>query len=297
MNEPLLVYQNQTKIDFANTVFVVFAIGQSNEIGLGVTARLLLCPETKYGPEQSEPSGVYCFYKPDETATDNGTFEALVEGSATERPPGGTTGLSGPLGMMARRLKRASPNNVYIIRYAKSGTPLAPDTSHPSWHPSLSGELFSIAVNNYYIPAIAKVIAANPGKTISVFVDWHQGETDALNGGTSVSNYATYEAALFTAVRAAHSTLNSAPILTTKLYFNISANEATINGHKQANADANPSYIKIIDISDMPRNQDLTAAQKFGITNPATDDQHTSHLGHQAKADRAFELLRTLFNF
>jgi hypothetical protein len=245
--------------------------------------------------EASSPTDVNVYYKPDYTTADNGAFQQLVEGSAnTREPDNATTGTSGAYGMVGNRIAALSPNPVYVIAAGDGGTALKQGLTTPDWYQLSSGGCYDVAVNRYFKVAYPKIVAANPGKTIRVAICWHQGESDA-GDNTATSQYATNFAALITALRASHPSLQSAPLIITKLYFNISANEATINSAFQAYADSNPSTTFIVDISAYPRKQDLTTAQKGGIATAGSDDQHTSYLGMQAKAVQIFNHIKNYY--
>jgi hypothetical protein len=277
-------------IDLNNTLFLILDIGQSNSIGRATSQRIIQLTEEKEAPDE-----VFVYYKPDYTAADTGEFQVLQEGSLNTREPDqAAISFSGAYGMLAARIKRVSPNIVYIVAMGDGGTALEQNLTSPDWDPDSSGECFQRATSYYYSVAYTKVQTDNPGKTIIPIICWHQGESDALDN-TATANYAVNFAAFVTALRASHASLANAMLIITKLYYLLSANETTINNVFQAYADANSNLVKIVDISDMPRKIDLTVGEKGGIAGANGDDEHTSYLGQRAKADRAYTYIKARY--
>jgi hypothetical protein len=286
-----IVASSGQEFDAANTVFLVFDIGQSNSIGRATSQRII-----QLTADKEAPNGIKIFYKPDYTSTDNGVFQVLQEGSLNTREPDqAAISFSGAYGMLAARLKRLTPDNyVYVVAAGDGGTAIKQNLTSPDWAPASSGECFQRATEYYYSQAYADVQSENPGKTIIPIICWHQGESDAADN-TATTEYATNFAAFVTALRASHSSLADAMLIITKLYYQISANETTINNVFQTYADANSSLVKIVDISDQPRKQDLTVAEQGGIAGANGDDEHTSYLGQAAKADRSYTHVKTRY--
>lgn len=273
------------------TIFLFYFEGQSNAAGRETTDRLLAIGE------DSEPTNVFVYYKPDYTATDNGSFVQLEEGSVNTREPGETPlGLSGWYGMLGNRLAALSPNPVYVIMAGDGGTALKPGLTNPDWDPAASGECYDIFTNRYFIVAYNKLVAANPGKTIEVVRVWSQGESDALDAD-GISGYSTRFAAKEAATRNAHAALKYAPLIIPKLYFTINAGEGVINSVFQSYENNNPNYVKTIDISAYPRIIDLTTEQKLGFASVGGDSPHTSYLGQLELVAQSLAFIKIFYPF
>jgi hypothetical protein len=277
-------------VDLNNSVFLIFDIGQSNSIGRAESDRLRLL--TQY---TVVPNSVKVFYKPSYTITNDGTFVPLENGSIYTKEPDQSASFRffGAYSILADKLSSISPNTVYVCPVGDGGTSLAPNIGGTrDWDPASSNECFDTAFEYYYPFAYSKIEAEQPGKTIIPIMLWHQGENDAADA-TATANYGTNFAAFMIAARASHVSLANAYLIITKLYYNIDANEATINSALQSYADSNSTVVSILDISSQPRKQDLTVGQKGGVTPTASDDQHTSYLGQIYKGEQFYSLVKT----
>lgn len=279
-------------IDLDNSIFVVFAAGQSNCVGRATSQRMIQLTEN-----METPSGVRYFFKNNYTSTDNGSFVAPFEGSDhTKEPDQASVGYFGSYIQLAARLKRVSPNPVYVVMMGDGGTALKQNLTSPDWYEGSSGECFQIATQYFYSAAYPKIEAEQPGKTIIPIIDWHQGETDA-GDADGIIGYATrFSGAgrFVDSLRASHSSLEDAFMIITKLYFQLTAGEDTINEFFETYA-ASQDNVGIVDISDINRKVDLTTDEKGGISTSGSDDGHTSYLGQIAKADRAYALIKARF--
>lgn len=285
-------YAFGSNIDLANSVFVIFEGGQSNSTGRATSQRTIQLTEYK-----ECPSGVKIYFKPDYTTTDNGTFQILLEGSAHTREPDQSGAYNGAYGILASLLRKVSPNTVYIVMAGDGGVALKENLTSPDWYEGSSGEAFEIFTQRYYNVAYPKIQAEQPGKTIYPIICWHQGETDAADpDGTSGYAVRFGDPNRFVdSLRASHSSLSGALMVITKLYYLVTAGETTINAAFQAYADAHSSIVKIIDISDIHRRIDLTADEIGGVAGVGTDDEHTSYLGHRAKALRTYDHIKAKY--
>jgi len=128
--------------------------------------------------------------------------------------------------------------------------------------------LFDYASNGFWIPALNNLQAAYPSKTIKVVIEWQEGETSALDA-TATANHLTAFSNVITAVRASHSLLATCPLIIEKLYYNVNANEATINSQYDTYVGSNPNsyvidaYSAVIAEGNAPRKQDLPAGIKY----------------------------------
>lgn len=287
-----LIQQNP-QIDLENTVFVIKAPGQSNAIGRATASRVYQL--TKY---REIPDDVKIYYKPDYTSADNGAFFTVQQGTTlTREPDQAAIAFTGDYVMLAENLKRVSPNTVYIIPEGDGGTALKQNLTTPDWYEGSTGECFQIFTEYYYSVAYSKIVAENPGKTIITVILWHQGESDAADA-TATSQYSTnFSGAgrFIESLRASHSSLSNALLIITKLYYNVDANEATINAFFQSYADANSGLVKIVDISDQRRKQDLSTWEKGGIATAGADDQHTAYTGQITKAEREYAHIKSRY--
>lgn len=279
-------------LDLENIVFLVWDGGQSNAVGRAETNRQIQL--TKY-PEI--PSLTKIYYKPDYSSSDNGAFQVLHNGSINTKEPdqSGSLEMFGAYSILGQLLSGLVNRTTYIVMAGDGGTALKQNLTSPDWAPASTNECFQIFTEYYYSVAYDKVAAENPGKTIVPIIVWHQGETDAMDN-TATSQYAANFSSFVTALRASHSSLGNALMLITKLYYNLTANEDTINDVFQAYADANSDIVKIIDISDQPRKVDLTTEQKGGLSPTASDDNHTSYLGQIAKGERIYAQIKEFYN-
>ncbi len=285
-------------IDLTNSVFIIFDIGQSNSIGRGTAQRII-----QLTTDVEIPAGVKIYNKPSGAThgyslAADGAFFVTQEGSPyTREPDQAAISVTGAYNMLANRLRKVSPNTVYIVPVGDGGTALKAGLSTPDWFEGATNENFDIAIDHYYSPAYIAVEAENPGKTIVPIIMWHQGESDA-DDADGITGYATRfggSGRFVDSLRAAHPSLSEALLIITKLYYSVDAAEATINAAFQAYADANPSLVKIIDISGFNRKVDMTADEKGGIATASNDDEHTSYLGQQSKADQAYAHIKTKY--
>ncbi len=75
--------------------------------------------------------------------------------------------------------EKAFPNdNIYIIKYAVGGIPLAEDAVSNDWSPASTGQAYAVFVHDYLIPAFASSDLSSY-KPLGLW--WMQGESDALN--------------------------------------------------------------------------------------------------------------------
>lgn len=268
---------------------VHLVLGQSNNEGNAENDRLELLTY----PQQ--PSGVYIYWKPDYTASDNGNWEPAF-GAVNTRGPNFTPGerLFGHYLLLGSKMHTLLRRNIYVLMCAESSTSLYQRVGE-DWDPTSVNECFEKFMENYFDVAIAKLQTEFPGVPIKVFISWHQGETDAVAG--EAAGYAARFDTLFSAVRAHNTLLNDAIWTLFLLNHDQSAGETTINNALIAKAAANPSFVFTVDVSDMPRKVDLTVDQKGGFTPTKADDNHISYLGHEAKSDREYAIIKSHFGW
>jgi hypothetical protein len=276
----------------ANPIFLIFDIGQSNSVGRAQGQRVLL---GSIYPEILSMGLVY--WKPDYTATDNGNwYPGQLSAFMCREPDASSSNFAvGSYLQLATLLTGYTQDSTYVIVAGDGGTALNQNTTTPDWAPASSGECFEIFTQRYYSVAYTKLQTRYPGRNIVPIILWHQGEADALNS-TATANYTTNFPAFVTAIRASHASLANALWVTTKLWYESSANEATINAVFESYA-ATHSNFKVVDISDQPKKIQLSTADKLGVTPAGTlnDDIHTSWRGQNAKAERSYNAIMNYY--
>lgn len=285
----MIFSQSVIRTDFIPVLFE--APGQSNAIGRGEADRY-----NQLTPWATTPQKVKIFYKPDYTATDNGTWNDLIVGTIlTVEPDLSSFRVLGGYVTAAIKLAAILNRNVYIIPCGDGGTIMNNGGAFRSWHPSISAECYEVAHSRYLSPALTKLRTDFPGRQILIFRLAHEGETDAGEGRTQsefFTDIGTYE----TSARAFTGILDNAPFIITKISYMRDAAEDVINLAWQQFADADPNRVKIIDISDLDRKVDLTTAEKGGFS-PSTgaDDEHQSYLAQIEKGFRIAEAIRAFY--
>lgn len=278
-----------------NFVPLILSIGQSNEVGQAEAQRLI-----QLTPYPEIPSLVEIYYKPSYSANDDGAFSIYQAGGFATKEPDQLSGFTwhGSNAILAHNIVAQIGRKCYIVMAARGGTSLAATGAADDWAPATSNECFTRATQWYYPVAYSKLQTLYPGQAIVPIICWHQGEYDA-GDNTQTANYAANFSAFVTALRASHSSLANALMFITKLNFNQTANETTINGIFDTYAAANSSLVKVIDISDQPRKIDLSTAQKGGISPSGTggaDNNHQSYLAQIAKGERQYTQFVSYYN-
>jgi hypothetical protein len=274
-----------------NPIFLIFDAGQSNVFRAQGQRVLLgsIYPEI--------PSMTLVYWKPDYTTTDNGAWYPGQHSAFMCREPDASASnfATGAFLQLATLLTGYTQDSTYVVVAGDGGTALNQNTTTPDWAPASSGECFEIFTDRYYDVAYTKLQTRYPGRNIVPIILWHQGEADALNS-TATTNYATNFPAFVTAMRASHASLANALWVTTKLWYESSANEATINAVFESYA-ATHSNFKVVDISDQPKKIQLSTADKLGVTPAGTlnDDIHTSWRGQNAKAERIYDAVMNYY--
>jgi hypothetical protein len=243
---------------------LVIKLGQSNESGRAETNRMAAL--TAYS---TSLSSARIYKKATHDTTANGDFEHLIPGDNNI-----DIGLTASYNLFGSEVSLATNifNNhglpTFWINAARGGTNLATD-----WDETAVGSLYDIAVDAYILPCISKLQALYPGKTIKPVICWQQGETE-----TDTANYLTNLQSFFTALRAEHSLLNTAPLFITKLYYNVNATETSINANFDTYAATANTYVfNVASQVTYPRKIDLPSGVR--TTYPATlaDDNHNSY--------------------
>lgn len=283
--------QSVIRTDFIPVIFE--APAQSNGIGRGEADRY-----NQLTPWPTIPQKVKIYYKPDYTATDNGTWNDLIVGTIlTVEPDLSSFRVFGGYVTAAIKLAAILNRDVYIIPCGDGGTIMNNGGAFRSWHPSISNECYEVAHTRYLSPALTKLRTDFPGRQIVIFRTAHEGETDAGQGRSQAQFFAdigTYE----TSARAFTGILANAPFVVTKISYMRDAAEDTINAAWQQFADADTKRIKIVDISDLDRKVDLSTAEKGGFS-PSTgaDDEHQSYLAQIEKGFRIAEAIRAFYGW
>jgi hypothetical protein len=283
--------QSVIRTDFIPVIFD--APSQSNGIGRAEADRY-----TQLTPWSTAPKGVKIFYKPDYTSTDNGSWSQCFVGSiVTVEPDLPSFRVFAGYVTAAIKLQAILNRNVYIIPCGDGGTIMNDGGAFRSWHPTISGECYTVANARYLSQAIAKLRTDFPGRQIVIFRTAHEGETDASQGRTQaqfLTDVQTYE----TAARGFTGIMDNAPFIVTKINYLQTSGEDDINAAWQDLADADPKRVKIVDISDLPRKTDLTTTEKGGLS-PSTgsDDEHTSYLAQIEKGFRIAEQIRAFYGW
>lgn len=266
---------------------VIFDNFQSNAIGRAEAERYLMLTKWPF-----DPSGIWTYYKTDRTATDNGSWQRLQVGSpqTTEPQWSGIFTHFGGYVTAAIQLSVILDRDVFMIPVAEGGTTLTPDTSVRDHYPETVNELFRENTQNYFRVAIDKLRAAYPGREIVVFEFLHGGETDAAFNTTQLEFYS--------ALVKYHNSLNSfdplfkrTPHIITKIRYMLTANEDKINEVYEKFA-REYEDVYLVDISELPRKNELTVDELGGITGSSADDEHLSYLGQIEKGIRGAEFCR-----
>lgn len=274
------------------TVYIGLGLGQSNDEGQAEAQRmLLLSPYTTRTPE-----GCFVYPKLTRTVADDGTWQALNAGTNNRGPEtigGGTYDVFGDETPLMVETHRITEGICLWVKTSRGGSRLEPEVGVLDWAVS-TNELYLQATQYWWTVAKNKFLTAFPAAILKPYINWHQGENDAIDA-TSRTNYPANILTFFTALRAYDPLLAAAPLFITLLHFWDDANEAVINAALTGYVatDAN-SYL--INISDTPRKMDLTTPQKGGIaaTTSGGDDQHTSWVGQIAKATRKIAKMRQI---
>lgn len=270
---------------------VIFSWGQSNEIGRAEYYRYLdLTPYT------FDPTKVSIYTKTDYTATDNGSWGYLQVGSPSTHEYDLPTFVTyGSYVTAAIKLSAILNRRVYIIPTADGGTVVNTLGTYRTWNPATSNECFDVAMDNYYQVAIDKLQAANPGVPIVVFITVTEGETDAGQSRSQADFYADITSVI-SAMRS-YEQLSSSLLVAAKINYMQTAAETTINAAWEQYRAANSTLTRLIETSDLKRKQDLTAAEKGGITVTASDDEHLSYLAQNTKGLRVAEAIRAYYGW
>lgn len=278
-------------IDTSNKVFVILSMGQSNEVGTAESARLTMTTYPIVAPN------VFIVNKTSFDTVDNVFIEPVQGGINMRSVPTGGNGDAafGSSLIAANLLAQLVENPVYIINGARGGTALAPGLNpNGSWDPDEVGGCFDYVFDGLFTNGIGDIQALHPGKDIEIIVSWHQSEADNTDN-TATTNYPANFTEFKAAVEAFDSLLVDRLWLITKPYYNLTANEDTINAFFDSLAD---SRTKIIDISTYHRRTDLTTDEKggFAATGTMTDDNHNSYLQQVDKGEQQFTLIKSYFN-
>lgn len=261
---------------------LVIDMGQSNSAGRAELNRL----QAFYPDYNPSPEEVYIWYN----STSIQPLQIGVNGIEPFNNPayacfGGNFSL---LTLMQRRIS----NPVYGLLMGYGGTFLAAQGGgNPDWAPASVGENFA-TTNTKFLQIYAKLSSAYRGRTIKSVLLWHQGESDATVGADTTA-YATNFPAFVTAFRALHSQFTTAPLIITKLYYNLNAGEATINAvfdtyvGANANAYVNDPAAEVT----YPRKVDLPAGIKSTYPPTASDDNHNSYEFQIKKGEMIYEKL------
>ncbi len=261
---------------------VIFDIGQSNSIGRAESDRLALTSYSK------TPNNVKIYYKTAYGATDNGSFVDIDASTNTKEPDAaGSQRTFGAYLPLATKLRDYLARTVYVVAAGDGGTALSTGITSQTWNPTTVGSCFDRATLQYFNVAMTKLAAANPGKRIVIFINWHQGESDAGDAGATAA-YATKLNTFFIALRASNVLLNNAYLVITKIWFTKSGNEALINNAITGYTTTHSEYVNCISISDLPQKDELTVPQIGGYTATTLDDNHQSYLAQIGKGERIF---------
>lgn len=276
-----------------NAVIVFVSIGQSNSNGRAEADRLAITT----WPLRPVNSSYYV--KTDYTSTDNGSLRSMwIGGPNYEEPDNSAQRLFASDGILTSKLRSlfGKDTPIYHINGAEGGSFIVSTGAGRDWQEA-DNECFSRCFTGMYSPVIADIEALHPTREIKVIVLFHSGESEAIAGGANLTNFPTALQSLMDSMDNVDSYLADAPWLFTKIYYNITANETTINNHIQTFVDSHSNRCFVVDISDQPRKVDLTVAQKAGVTPTDADDNHTSYLGQIQKAALQYPQILDYFNW
>jgi hypothetical protein len=270
---------------------VIFSWGQSNEIGRGEAERQL-----QLTPYSFDPTGIKIYYKTNYSATDNGAWYNLQTGSVLTQEPDNSVTTFGSYITAAIKLGAILNKTVYIIPTADGGTVVNNTGGLRTWHPSVVNECFDVAMDNYYQVAIDKLQVAFPGKQIVVFMTVTEGESDAGTGRTQLQFYNDITTVI-SSMRA-YELLSTSPLIAAKMNYLQTSAEDDIDAAWVDYYNANPSVVRLVETTDLPRKMDLTTAQKGGITaSTGSDDEHLSYIAQNTKGLRVAEEIRNYYGW
>lgn len=269
---------------------IFFQRGQSNSAGNAELNRLLGL--TSYVANQT---GSKIYYKATLDNSDNGNWRKMVLGTNNgELAIEATTNLFGVEGALGKILLDNKNIPFYVSKTGRGGSSLAQVVgNYNDWDPSSGAtDMYDVATDGYDLPALADIVAEYPNKTIKPVLMWHQGETDK-DVPASLSAYAANFAAYVTAWRAENALFATAPLIITKLKYDLDANETTINAIFDAYAGSNPNVYVIDPGSQVtyPRKIDLPAEIKAAYPPTGTDDNHNSYEFQIKKAELVYAKL------
>lgn len=263
------------------TDILIFKMGQSNEAGgCGVNR---LEPLTSY---TERPIGVKRFVKA------GGYFSTSDDGGWIDYFSGKTHNQAVSLGKLIHdRMNR----NVYMLEAALSGTALASIAgTFNDWNELNTSDCYQQATLHHFTAAIAKLPS---DREFKVVICWHQGEADGTVPA-QYNAYATNFPSMMTALRAYHPKLADAPLLITKLHYNVNGGEAVINSFFAtycANPANNAYLIDVAPEVTYPRNVDLTAEEKAAYPPVGySDDNHNSHYYQVKKGEMMYDQLLSI---
>lgn len=267
---------------------VVLDIGQSNSVGKAETTRMVGL--TSY---TTTPSSSNFLLKSGYNNTADGAFVKMVIGTSANMPPQESVGYFGAEASLSQKIFSNKNVPVWFVKAGRGGTSLAQTSgTYTDWDPtSGSTDCFTAAMDGLYIPALAKVQAEYPNNILKTVILWHQGEADATD--TRADSYSTNFAAFVTAVRSKHTSLATAPLIITKLYFNLNSGETTINNvfTSYVGGNANSYLIDPASQVQYPRKIDLPSDIKATYPPIATDDNHDSYQFQIKKGEMIYDKL------
>lgn len=253
---------------------VILDLGQSNASGTAEVNRLLALSSYVVNPAGVKiwSRSSYLDYK------DTGTWVNLSLG--VNNQPGFSVYLyqHGAEAILGPEVRTILGKTVYYIKFGVTSY-MDPTVGFSDWSPSSSNDLFSTVLANFVHTALSAL--KDQGLTPKIVgMTWQQGESDATDGAKTAAygaNFATF----MTAIRASTPYLANVPLFIRKIYYAISANEATINAAFDTYAASDPSRVFTFDVASQTagpaRKQDISAGEKATYPPSGVDDNHNSH--------------------
>lgn len=191
---------------------IIVKLGQSNSLGFAERTR----QEALTG-YSTRPNGVKRFLQ---------TTWGTAGGSWTDYTSGLSSGAGSIIGKMLYDYLKTP---VYIMEAARGGSSLAATAgTYNDWVTTEATELFNNFETKIWDEGIAKIPNPNGLPLKVLFIEWHQGESDAGIPG-DYPNYATNFATLTTALRAIDPLLAEAPLFVNVVNWAPSAGQTAVN--------------------------------------------------------------------
>jgi len=281
----------------SSTFYVFLRLGQSNTNSKAEIARMLALTDAQVMYQSS-----YVWDK-GYNSTNNGFWNKSIAGvnlPPNAQAPGNTYGAQGVM----RKFMSAAGFPTFTIDCAFDGSAVLPVAGYSDWAPSSVGTtaLYPLASAGFWIPALNNLQATYPTKTIKVVIEWQEGETAATDNTATAGHAAAFDT-FVTSLRASHSLLATCPLVISKIYYNLTANETTINnGYVTYAGSHSNTYVidpaaSVIADGNPARKKDLSLGIRTAYpptVTPLADDEHDNYLFQYRKAELTYGVMTSI---